>query len=246
MKEEKPAALIITNKVIIILIVLILICGVIIVKNIKTYNNNILKLGKEEISQIKNNNETNNIVINEIETNTINDINNNEEQVVENIIVDNNNEKTIQKEKKIGNDAIKNNENTKVEEKKEENNNAQDIIAEQLNTENVIGQPEEEIKEEVKEEAKKEQYKLYNFGYQGCYYCTLMEPIFNKYSGTYSNIRFISVDIYASTENWNMFKNYGLSYTPSFVMVNSSGKTVETRVGYMDDNSFKSFVEKYI
>jgi len=85
-------------------------------------------------------------------------------------------------------------------------------------------------------------YTLYNFGYDGCYYCEVMEPIFEKYSNSYENISFQTIDIYEDEEIAN---KYNVQYTPTFVIVDGEGKAIERKVGAMSDVQFKTFVEKY-
>ena len=91
-------------------------------------------------------------------------------------------------------------------------------------------------------EETKSNYTLYNFGYEGCYYCTVMEPIFKKYKNSYDNITFKDVDIYEDTALTN---KYGVQYTPTFIIVDSNGKQIDKIVGAVSEEKFKQFVEKY-
>lgn len=94
----------------------------------------------------------------------------------------------------------------------------------------------------VVSEPVKEKYTLYDFGYDGCYYCTVMDPIFNKYKSSYSNIIFKKVDIYESP---SLASKYSIQYTPTFIIVDSTGKVVDKTVGACSEDYFRNFVEKY-
>ena len=89
---------------------------------------------------------------------------------------------------------------------------------------------------------KDEKYILYNFGYDECYYCRQMEPIFQKYSSSYDNIEFKAINIYKDTE---MADKYNIVYTPTFIITDLEGNTIEQKVGAMSEESFKKFLEKY-
>lgn len=89
------------------------------------------------------------------------------------------------------------------------------------------------------------QYTLYDFGYEGCYYCAVMEPIFNKYKDSYSNIKFTSINVYGEKWERELSDKFKILYTPTFIVVDNNGREIERKDGAMKEEDFKKFVEQY-
>lgn len=241
MKNNKGKIVIKLN-ILIIIIVVVLIISVIAIKNIKRNSEEIPKRENEYAIQNELENELNNEKIDD----------NGQVEEVENTNLED--EKEIQDEeekiiKQPTNNNITNSSNQQeqtstIEETIENSDSNNTQSSSEAESETTLELPKVDETKPV-EEPKKEQYKLYDFGYESCYYCKVMDPIFDKYANSYSNIKFIKIDIYESSKNWNLFVGYGLNATPAFVMVDSSGKVVDKIIGAVSEDYFKSFVEKY-
>lgn len=210
------------KNIIIIFIIIILILGIFFIKKVitnKKKNNTDLALN-ESMKNVEENAQTNN---------TENIANNVLQNEVENVVQNEN----------LNNNVPKNEVNVKKETETEVTQNTvkeTNTKNEETNT-NQTQAPVEPVKTE------KEKYILYDFGSDDCYYCTVIEPIFNKYKNSYDNITFKAIDIYTDTTLTNKYK---VQYTPTFIMIDSKGNEIERRVGAMQESEFKNFVEKYI
>lgn len=212
-----------TRNILIIVGIVILIIGIYVAKTVVTKNKNAKKLLEAEINNQNEieNVEENNTIQNEI---IVNNIDLNETQTNTGKIASNSTSKTETKQQTTNKEESTAQPSQEIQKEQQTQTQTQ--------TQTQAQQP----------EVVKQKYILYDFGYDGCYYCQVMEPIFEKYKNSYSNITFKQIDIYENTDLTNTYK---IQYTPTFIMVKQGSGEVERKVGAMSEETFKAFVEKY-
>lgn len=86
-------------------------------------------------------------------------------------------------------------------------------------------------------------YKVYNFGQELCPACVKMDPIYEKVKKEYGGkISFQYIDV---NDDISLSYKYQIAYTPTFVVVDENGKMVDKLVGYVDEPTFKNFIDKW-
>ena len=73
-----------------------------------------------------------------------------------------------------------------------------------------------------------------------CGPCKMFGPIFEKVSKNYKDIKFIKVNV---DESEDICKKYGIMSIPTTLVI-KNGKEINKNVGFMDENSFKNFLDK--
>lgn len=86
-------------------------------------------------------------------------------------------------------------------------------------------------------------YIVYNFSSELCTYCDMMDPIYNKMKEEYgSNLDFKYVDV---DEEYTLTNKYKIQYTPTFIIVDNTGKVVDKKVGFVPEGEFREFIDKW-
>lgn len=89
-------------------------------------------------------------------------------------------------------------------------------------------------------------YTMYEFRTTTCYYCNLMQPIYDKYKNYASNIKFKQIYLEKGISNSDMeiAKSYyqGLG-VPDFEFVDSNGNVVQSIPGAISEEEFKSALD---
>lgn len=86
-------------------------------------------------------------------------------------------------------------------------------------------------------------YKVYNFGSELCPACDRMDPIYEKIKEEYNSdldFEYINVD-----KDYRLAVKYKVEFTPTFIVVDESGTKVDKLVGYVPENEFREFVDKW-
>ena len=73
-----------------------------------------------------------------------------------------------------------------------------------------------------------------------CAPCKMFGPIFEKVSKDYKDIKFIKVNV---DESEDICKKYGIMSIPTTIAF-KNGNEVKKNVGFMDENSFKNFIDR--
>ncbi len=88
-------------------------------------------------------------------------------------------------------------------------------------------------------------YKVYNFGSEFCSACRQMDPIYEKIKEEYkSSIEFEYIDV-DDEKNTKLCYTYGIAYTPTFVVIDEKGAKVDKLIGYVPEDEFRKFIDKW-
>lgn len=73
-----------------------------------------------------------------------------------------------------------------------------------------------------------------------CGPCRMFGPVFENVSDQYKNIKFCKLDVDEDQEG--ICKEYGVMSIPTIILF-SNGKEIKKNIGFMDEDSFKEFLE---
>ena len=73
-----------------------------------------------------------------------------------------------------------------------------------------------------------------------CGPCKMFGPIFEKVEKEYKDIKFLKLNV---DENEDICKKYGVMSIPTTIVF-KDGKEISKNVGFMDEDSFKEFINK--
>ncbi|MEG1705550.1 MAG: thioredoxin family protein [Clostridia bacterium] len=87
------------------------------------------------------------------------------------------------------------------------------------------------------------EYTIYNFTSNFCYYCTQMNPIFDKLKKEYKDktgFKVIDIDKDGAVAN-----KYNIYATPTFIAVDKDGNKKDSIQGVVSEEKLKEFIEKW-